>query len=284
MNENIIIILLIILIIIFIIIILNRVPIIKYSNEFPIDENDLLITPDNSINTINVININNFTEIPLNIFMTWKNKCFTSEMEKSIDIVKKASPEFNMYIYDNEECRNFLKKYFIKDVLDSFDNLIPGAYKADLWRYCVLYYYGGIYQDIKYQPSEDFKYITLTDKEYFVKDRPQYGSGIYNALLVCKPKNLILYRCIKKIIKNVKNKYYGCSSLQMTGPLLMKQFFTKEQYESLELSFNRCVFSNSESIVKNNKKILINFKEYRKQQSFFSHYSLLYYMKRIYKD
>ncbi len=275
MKENIIIILFIILIIIYIIIILNKAPDIKYSNEFSNNENDLLITPDNSINT---------TEIPLNIFMTWKDKQFTPEMQKSIDIVKKANPEFNIYIYDNEDCRNFLTKYFIKDVLESFDTLIPGAFKADLWRYCVLYYYGGIYQDIKYQPYEDFKYITLTDKEYFVKDRPGYGygNGIYNALLVCKPRNLILYKCIKKIIKNVKNKYYGHSSLQITGPLLMKQFFTKEQFESLELSFNRYAFNNSEFILKNNKKILINFKEYRKQQKIFSHYSLLYFIRRIY--
>ncbi len=275
MKENIIIILFIILIIIYVIIILNQAPVIKYSNEFLNDENDLLITSENSINT---------NEIPLNIFMTWKDKQFTPEMQKSIDIVKKVNPEFNIYIYDNEDCRNFLKKNFIKDVLESFDTLIPGAFKADLWRYCVLYYYGGIYQDIKYQPYEDFKYITLTDKEYFVKDRPGYGygNGIYNALLVCKPRNLILYKCIKKIIKNVKNKFYGCSSLQITGPLLMKQFFTKEQFESLELSFDRYELNNSEFIVKNNKKILINFKEYRKQQKFFSHYSLLYFIRRIY--
>jgi mannosyltransferase OCH1-like enzyme len=271
-----------IIIIIIFIIYLNTPIVVKYSNEFPNDENDLLITPNNSINTINVVNINNYTYIPLNIFMTWKTKNLTPEMQTSIDIVKKASPEFNIYIYDNEDCRNFLKKYFIKDVLESFDNLKPGAFKADLWRYCVLYYYGGIYQDIKYQPNEDFKYISLSDKEYFVKDRPSYGNGIYNALLVCKPKNLILYKCIKKIIKNVKNKFYGCSSLQITGPLLITQFFTKEQFELLELSFDRYKLCNKEFILKNNKKILINFKEYRKQQSFFSHYPLLYYTRRIY--
>jgi mannosyltransferase OCH1-like enzyme len=256
---------------------------IPFSNKFSYDENDLLIIPDASIKTINVIKKNSNTEIPLNIFMTYKTKNLTSEMQKSIDIVKEAAPEFNIYIYDNEDCRNFLKKYFIKDVLESFDNLIPGAYKADLWRYCILYYYGGIYQDIKYKPYKDFKYIELTDKEYFVKDRWVGNSGIYNALLVCKPRNIILYKCIKQIIQNVKSKYYGKSSLEPTGPLLMKQFFTTDQFNSLSLYFKRGFINDYEHIIKDNEIILESFNKYRKQQDLFKHYSYLYLIKSIYK-
>jgi len=33
-------------------------------------------------------------------------------------------------------------------VKEAYDALIPGAFKADLFRYCVLFIYGGVYADI----------------------------------------------------------------------------------------------------------------------------------------
>jgi mannosyltransferase OCH1-like enzyme len=220
-------------------------------------------------------------EIPLNIFMTWDNKDMPINMKKSVEMVMSKNSEFNFYIYDDEDCRNFLKKYFISDIVNAFDNLIPGAFKADLWRYCVLYYYGGIYQDIKFQPVGNFNYISLLDKEYFVRDIKTSGSGIYNAFMVCKARNEILFKCIKQIIENVKNKFYGSSSLEPTGPLLMKKFFIKKEIDNLEL-YNKSLFISG--ICKDNKKILDFYKGYRIEQKKSSkpHYSYLYKIKKIY--
>ena len=33
-------------------------------------------------------------------------------------------------------CRDFIQKHFNMETLWAFDKLKPGAYKADLWRYC----------------------------------------------------------------------------------------------------------------------------------------------------
>lgn len=38
--------------------------------------------------------------------------------------------------------------HFPSEVLEAFDILIPGAFKADLFRYCVLFIYGGVYADV----------------------------------------------------------------------------------------------------------------------------------------
>ena len=54
---------------------------------------------------------------------------------------------------------DFIKNNYPVDVLEAFNKLIPGAYKADLWRYCVLYKLGGIYLDIKYSCVNNFKLI-----------------------------------------------------------------------------------------------------------------------------
>lgn len=41
-----------------------------------------------------------------------------------------------------------MAKHMGKTVLEIYDKLIPKAYKADLFRYSVVYVYGGCYVDI----------------------------------------------------------------------------------------------------------------------------------------
>jgi hypothetical protein len=41
------------------------------------------------------------------------------------------------------------KKYFLHDIIVAYDQLIPGSYRADLFRYCYLYINGGCYIDCK---------------------------------------------------------------------------------------------------------------------------------------
>ncbi len=274
--------------IILIVIIVILIYFLNKKERFQDYNSDILLTePLNDIHTIN-INTNNNPYIPKNIYLTWE----TSDMDKmppkmkeSIELLQKVNNDCNVYIFNNDQCYNFIKKYFIKEVSDTYNNLIPGAYKADLWRYCILYKFGGIYQDIKYQPINNFKYSDLLfdDKEYYVRDRDVGGSGVYNALLICKPKNQILLKCINKIIENCKKKYYGMSALEPTGPLLMKNFFTTKEIKELEMSFKP--ENNIDIIIFKDKPILKMYAEYRKNQKMSQsiHYNELWNKKNIYQ-
>jgi hypothetical protein len=48
--------------------------------------------------------------------------------------------------------KDFLYTYFGKLHCDLFDFLIDGTIKADFWRICILYIYGGIYTDVDNVP------------------------------------------------------------------------------------------------------------------------------------
>lgn len=217
--------------------------------------------------------------IPLNIFHTWKYKELPPKMQESINKLKNENPEFNYYLFDDNDCREFIKKYFDNDVLYAYDTLIPGAFKADLFRYCVLYIMGGIYIDIKYHTVNNFKLISLTDKEYFVRDIEVSGAGIYNAFMICKKGNQKMYNCIYKIVNNVKNKFYGNSVFDPTGPLLLLTEFNKEELKNLPnigLSELNCPTKTCLSM--NNKPILAIYKEYRdEQKEFFIKENTKYY-------
>ena len=77
--------------------------------------------------------------IPLKIFQTWSTKNLPIHMKKNCYTLQKQNPQFEYYLYDDEDCYDFIKTNFGPDVLNAYETLIPGAYKADLWRYCVLY-------------------------------------------------------------------------------------------------------------------------------------------------
>jgi mannosyltransferase OCH1-like enzyme len=140
-------------------------------------------------------------------------------MRERVELIKAQNPRFTHHLYDDNDCREFIQTHFKPDVLDAYDRLIPGAYKADLWRLCILFINGGIYMDIKFCCVNGFKLIELTESEHFVKDRPH--NSIYNALMVCKKGNVFLYKSIRQIVENVKNKYYGETPLSPTGPKML---------------------------------------------------------------
>ena len=258
--------------------------------------------------------------IPLHIYQTWHTKNLPTKMGENVKNLIKKNPEFEYHLYDDYDCRDFIKKNFDKDVLNAFDTLIPGAYKADLWRYCILYKKGGIYLDIKYRCEDDFKLIELTDKEYFVLDRPyaRYNItiqddldlvndnnyykhvfkninttfwknkeiGLYNGLMVCKPNNPALLECINTIVENVKQKEYGYNKLYVTGPGLLGEKYFKGDYSNLNNIF--LFYSITDRFILNRKKkILSHYPEYRIEQKKFQkneHYGVLWNNKKIYKE
>jgi mannosyltransferase OCH1-like enzyme len=235
--------------------------------------------------------------IPLNIFQTWETKDETKippKMKECMDLLKNQNTEFNYYLFDDKDCLNFIRTYFPFEVSNAYESLLPGAYKADLWRYCVLYTFGGIYVDVKYKCCENFKLSYLTDKEYFVNDWSPKCSleniydengGIYNAFMVCNPKNSKLKKLIEMVVENVKSKYYGKTPLSPTGPDLFKSVFDEEEKKSLELIHYHSPLTNLTCILKGKCKLLEMYTEYREEFKNYaskSHYTTLWKNKNIY--
>jgi len=239
------------------------------------------------------------TTIPLYIYQTFYTKNLSKDMQESVDLIKNTNPEFTYILADDDECYNFILNNFPPSVADAYLRIIPGAYKADLWRYCILYTYGGIYLDIKYKPVNNFKFINLVDREHFVLDAPYSWNinnyGIYNAFMVCTSHNKILLDCINQIVLNVKNNFYGGSCLEPTGPLLLgsvyksyKDITTIDMYLNISIKTNPKIlqFQLEESIIYDNIKILISYNTYRSEQKKNPkkpHYSKLWKKKLVYK-
>jgi mannosyltransferase OCH1-like enzyme len=211
-------------------------------------------------------------------------------MQKNVDILREDNPQFKYHLYDDDDCRDFIDKYFDESVLNAYDRLVPGAYKADLWRYCVLYIHGGIYLDMKMRCVGDFKLIELVDKEHYVKDIESSNIepnsiGIYNAVMIQKKKNPFLMECIQQVVKNVNDNYYGFNALYPTGPGMLGTLYLKYKYDYRLEEIDMYHILEGEKIIYNERAILEHYPEYRKEQVIHqkeSHYALLWNEQSIY--
>jgi mannosyltransferase OCH1-like enzyme len=227
--------------------------------------------------------------IPLNIFQTWSTKKLPSKMKERVDRLKSQNPEFTHYLFDDNDCREFIKDNFSSEVLNAYDTLIPGAYKADLWRLCVLYIHGGIYMDIKLNCINGFKLIELTEKNHYTQDIQQNPFSIYNAFMICQPNTPFLIHCIYNIIVNAKNHFYGKSALAPTGPYLLGKIIKNNKFNEDEIDLLH-YRGGGYIIYKDTFIISTTYPEYHSEQrEAYSklnakvHYSILWNRRSIYK-
>jgi mannosyltransferase OCH1-like enzyme len=250
------------------------------------DVHNLIETNKNVTSSVSPVNI------PLKVYTCWHTKSLPPQMENNYHSLVRNNPELEFSLFDEIECRNFIKKYFDNSVLNAYDSLIPSSYKSDLWRYCVLHKNGGIYIDIKYNCVNGFKLIELCKKEHFVLERKNIewernAVGLYTALIVVKPYNDIMSKCIKQIVENVSNRYYGFNALYPTGPgLLGSIYFKNRTNEDVVRDIDAFFSGNQMQINYGNKPALEIYSDYRKEQLAYQnamHYSLIWETSNIYK-
>ena len=230
---------------------------------------------------------NNYNPIiPLKIFQTWTTKDLPEKMKERVEELKAINPRFEHYLFDDNDCREFIAKHFDKQVLNAYDRLIPGAYKADLWRYCVLYIHGGIYMDIKLKCINGFRLIELTENSHFVKDRNP-PLTIYNALMVSQKGNPFLWKAIYRIVFNVQNKIYGIDPLEPTGPLMLGKIILRtKMLPNIDLYHYQ---GGGYIIYKNRFIISTEYPEYNKEREKVynslntKRYDAMWYERRIYR-
>jgi hypothetical protein len=164
--------------------------------------------------------------IPLDIYQTWNTLDLPPRMKANVAELRRANPEFAYHLFDDAMCEAFIAEHFEADVLAAFRKLKPGAFKADLWRYCIMYQKGGIYLDIKFRCVPPFTLLQLVESEHYVRDRQVCGiSGIYQGLMVQAAGNPTLWRAIRCIVEHCESNFYGDSVLSVTGPTFFARKF-----------------------------------------------------------
>jgi mannosyltransferase OCH1-like enzyme len=216
--------------------------------------------------------------VPLKIFLTWETKNLPINLYNNIKLLQKMNPEFDIYLYDDQDRINFIRDNFNPDVLEAYNSLIPGAFKADLWRYCVIYKFGGVYIDIKYHTYiplieliKESEYTFVNTDSGLCTDSYD-GKEIQNTFFISSPNNNIFLDSINEIVTKTKNKDYGQNRLDITGPCVLtrniNKIHGKDFDKNVRLTYTYRNSDNVVSISKRNSNILVasSYIEYRNDQ------------------
>ncbi len=160
--------------------------------------------------------------IPRHIYQTFKTRMLSKEMEEIQSSWKQKNPEYDYTFMDDSECLDFLTMHFSEDVVTTYRRIVPGALKADLWRYCIVYKYGGIYADLDTICMNsidsyiiDRTFVTVID----LNTNPAEGKyNLFNTFIASIPGHPILKGCIDRIVRQVGLNQIPRSPLDWAGP------------------------------------------------------------------
>jgi len=228
------------------------------------------------------------TNIPKKIYQTSSTYNLSMDCLKTIETIKDFNPDYEYYFFDDNEVYNFMVLHYGEgsEEINALNWLEPGAYRADLFRYCILHLQGGIYADCKQMWRTDLDSILSTGEDYYyVKDSGNHL--VYNALIITVPNTTVLQMSINQIKRNVKFKRYSYSDpLGITGPnLIGKQ--VKYALGDYKFNIKHIVVDNQHENpildVKTNE--ILALKEYPSYSNdrVENHYSKYYYQKNVYQ-
>jgi mannosyltransferase OCH1-like enzyme len=233
------------------------------------------------------------SDVPLVIYESWSSNTVPEKMKDNIYTLLESNPEFDYYLYSDEASYDFIKKHFDNDVAEAFKTLKPGAYKSDLWRYCVLYINGGVYMDIKYTTVVPLIDIIKKTPTVYVNDRDIDLIGVhgcfYNGFMISPPNNIVLKECIDEIVENCKKKLYRINPLDVTGPCLLGRMI--EKHDKTLRSTNKYRYDEPNFLFRtgyimyDDKPMLKTYPEYRIEQEMkqtVEHYGTLWLKSDIY--
>lgn len=147
----------------------------------------------------------------------------------SINTILSYIPDIKYEFFDNFRQIEYLHNKN-KKLIPFLHKLIPGAYKADLFRALYLYYESGIYFDCKNILYTPFHFLNFKEKT-LCQDLLQ---GLYNGnLFFSNIHSINLKNYILKILEHIKYDNYSDSHLSVTGGYLLSKFIDENNNEDI---------------------------------------------------
>eukprot|EP00038_Savillea_parva_P010338 m.189627 g.189627 ORF g.189627 m.189627 type:complete len:336 (+) comp17777_c0_seq1:327-1334(+) len=137
-----------------------------------------------------------------------------------------APTGYSFRYYSDEQAERYVAEN-CSEYLDAYECFLPTAYKADVFRYCVLFLEGGLYMDNDFAllvHPEPLMYNVSCGGVYLLAEYCEnYGTMVrlWTGIMVSSP-GMPLWRCMLEAIKsNVRDRFYGHNALDITGPELL---------------------------------------------------------------
>ena len=157
------------------------------------------------------------------------------------------APNYKIVYFSDNDISEFIKEYF-PEYFEAYDNVVPGAYRADIFRLLVLYKFGGIYSDVCHIFVSDINNIIGSDNDLVFVGT--HTPAIFNAFIASKPQNRIIKYLLEKVMYNVSNCFYNDNLLDITGPEALGKAFIEYSERMPHTMFNiGCFYTDNYKIL-----------------------------------
>ena len=164
-------------------------------------------------------------EFPNNIYKTGKPSIreIPNDIKESYYKIIRDNPTYSLFYFTDDDCKEFIKKNYDSIIYKCYLDLVPSAFRADYFRYLLLYHYGGVYMDFSFTPIISIHEIMGSSREVYVKDR--WEAGLWNGFICARKGSLIIENAIQKCTSNILNRRYTGLDLAVTGPYLLAEAY-----------------------------------------------------------
>lgn len=162
--------------------------------------------------------------VPRIVHQTWFEDVTKEKypnMSRLIESWKRSGWEYRFY--SDSAAQEYLSTHFPPEVREAYDAINPGAFKADLFRYCVLLVDGGVYADMDVLLEANLDAAVPGDVGFMTPlDEPGMAVGhrmcLWNGLIASAPGHPFLAKTIETVTNNIRNRFTSVDIDNMLCP------------------------------------------------------------------
>lgn len=147
--------------------------------------------------------------IPKKIHQVWLGGDFPDKYKRLRDTWIEKNPNWEYKLWTDTDLDSFNLEN-----INNFNKISNLGSKSDIFRYEILYRYGGLYIDTDFECLKSFDDLTYLD--FFAGTGHVFEPEVFNGLIACKPQ----HRLIRKLIDDIKvvqtNNFNEI--IELTGP------------------------------------------------------------------
>lgn len=185
--------------------------------------------------------------IPKIIWQTYKDP-FDQLQPYMLDVIntwKTLNPEYEYRYMDDNQAAQFILKEYGQEWHDLFTGLPVGVMRGDLWRYMIIYKYGGVYTDLD---TECLNPINVwLNEEYEMIVCPETDLHFCQWTFAASAGNPILKSVLDTIKEKLINPTYGSPHFvhTHTGPAIWTEGILKALNIKVNNLISDCLLLNS---------------------------------------
>ena len=171
------------------------------------------------------------TAIPKLIHQTYKNYDLPSTYKMCQTEIKRLHPDFEYRFYTDHDMDTLMKNEF-PEYYEKFNQLPRMIMKIDMFRYFLMYKYGGLYTDMDYLMFKPFDFLNAAVVIPTNRDRNEKGTltSLGNCIFASTPNHQFWKSLIDTLftIDRANMPYSGFDHvIQSTGPMFVFDMYSK---------------------------------------------------------